>query len=192
MYADKYMKKTLRTGDLLFPDKLREKLADLVEWKNITVQGCGHEPVSVDEMYAWLEKYAFPWREYLCNTTEYLSAQADAGKSILFEAQLGALRDIDFGIYPYTSSSSTIAAYAPIGAGIPAKRLDSVVGIMKAYSSCVGEGPFVCELLAGGHYTVKPAPVRHDQAVPAASVGFERRRLRYGAYGCRVRPNSRS
>lgn len=108
------MKKTLRTGDLLFPDKLREKLADLVEWKNITVQGYGHEPVSVDEMYAWLEKYAFPWREYLCNTTEYLSAQADAGKSILFEAQLGALRDIDFGIYPYTSSSSTIASYAPI------------------------------------------------------------------------------
>ena len=94
VYADKYMKKTLRTGDLLFPDKLREKLADLVEWKNITVQGYGHEPVSVDEMYAWLEKYAFPWREYLCNTTEYLSAQADAGKSILFEAQLGALRDI--------------------------------------------------------------------------------------------------
>ena len=135
VYADKYMKKTLRTGDLLFPDKLRDKLADLVEWKNITVQGYGHEPVSVDEMYTWLEKYAFPWREYLCNTTEYLSAQADAGKSILFEAQLGALRDIDFGIYPYTSSSSTIAAYAPIGAGIPARRLDSVVGIMKAYSS---------------------------------------------------------
>ena len=134
------------------------------------MQGYGHEPVSVDEMYAWLEKYAFPWREYLCNTTEYLSAQADAGKSILFEAQLGALRDIDFGIYPYTSSSSTIAAYAPIGAGIPARRLDSVVGIMKAYSSCVGEGPFVCELFgeegdrlreAGGEYgaaTGRPAP----------------------------------
>ena len=101
VYADKYMKKTLRTGDLLFPDKLREKLADLVEWKNITVQGYGHEPVSVDEMCAWLEKYAFPWREYLCNTTEYLSAQADAGKSILFEAQLGALRDIDSVSYTH-------------------------------------------------------------------------------------------
>ena len=146
VYADKYMKKTLRTGDLLFPDKLREKLADLVEWKNITVQGYGHEPVSVDGMYKWLEEYAFPWREYLCNTTEYISEQADAGKSILFEAQLGALRDIDFGIYPYTSSSSTIAAYAPIGAGIPGRKLDLSVGIMKAYSSCVGEGPFTAEL----------------------------------------------
>ena len=146
VYADKYMKKTLRTGDLLFPDKLREKLADLVEWKNITVQGYGHEPVSVDEMYAWLEKYAFPWREYLCNTTEYLSAQADAGKSILFEAQLGALRDIDFGIYPYTTSSNVIGAYAPIGAGIPGHKLTNSVGVMKAYSSCVGDGPFVTEL----------------------------------------------
>ena len=69
-----------------------------------------------------------------------------AGKSVLFEAQLGALRDIDFGIYPFTSSSSTIAAYAPIGAGIPNHKLDKVVGVMKAYSTCVGEGPFTCEL----------------------------------------------
>jgi adenylosuccinate synthase len=79
----------------------------------------------------------------------------------MFEAQLGALRDIDFGIYPYTSSSSTIAAYAPIGAGIPGKKLDHTLGIMKAYSSCVGEGPFTCEFFgdeatklreAGGEY----------------------------------------
>ena len=79
----------------------------------------------------------------------------------MFEAQLGALRDIDFGIYPFTSSSSTIAAYAPIGAGVPNHKLDQVVGIMKAYSSCVGEGPFTCESFgeeaeklreAGGEY----------------------------------------
>mgnify|MGYP000724225714 CR=1 FL=1 len=188
VYADKYMKKTLRTGDLLFPDKLREKLADLVEWKNITVQGYGHEPVSVDEMYAWLEKYAFPWREYLCNTTEYLSAQADAGKSILFEAQLGALRDIDFGIYPYTSSSSTIAAYAPIGAGIPAKRLDSVVGIMKAYSSCVGEGPFVCELFGEEGDRLREAGAEYGAATgrPRRVGGFDVVASRYGVQmqGC--------
>ena len=83
------------------------------------------------------------------------------GKKILFEAQLGALRDIDFGIYPYTSSSSTIAAYAPIGAGVPNLKLTDSIGIIKAYSSCVGEGPFTCELFgeegdklreAGGEY----------------------------------------
>ena len=69
-----------------------------------------------------------------------------AGKSILFEAQLGALRDVDFGIYPYTTSSNVIGAYAPIGAGIPGRKLDHSIGIMKAYSSCVGDGPFTAEL----------------------------------------------
>lgn len=68
------------------------------------------------------------------------------GKKILFEAQLGALRDIDFGIYPFTSSSNVIGSYAPIGAGIPGHKLHKSIGIMKAYSSCVGEGPFTAEL----------------------------------------------
>ena len=70
----------------------------------------------------------------------------DAGKKIMFEAQLGALRDIDYGIYPYTTSSNTIGAYAPIGAGIPGRKLNKSIGIMKAYSSCVGDGPFTTEL----------------------------------------------
>ena len=66
-------------------------------------------------------------------------------KNILFEAQLGALRDIDYGIHPFTTSSNTLAAYAPVGAGLPEARLDEVVGVVKAYSTCVGEGPFTCE-----------------------------------------------
>mgnify|MGYP000780130463 FL=1 len=109
-------------------------------------------------------------------------AQADAGKSILFEAQLGALRDIDFGIYPYTSSSSTIAAYAPIGAGIPAKRLDSVVGIMKAYSSCVGEGPFVCELFGEEGDRLRKAGGEYGAATgrPRRVGGFDVVASRYG------------
>ena len=67
------------------------------------------------------------------------------GKNMLFEAQLGSLRDLDFGICPYTTSSNTIAAYAPIGAGVPAAKIDKVIGVVKAYSTCVGEGPFTCE-----------------------------------------------
>ena len=146
VYGDKYMKKALRMEDLLDPGSLGEKVAALVEWKNLTVEkGYGHAPVSAQETLSWLETYALPLREYVCDAGAYLDRAAEEGPSILFEAQLGALRDIDFGIYPYTSSSSTIAAYAPIGAGIPARRLDRVIGIMKAYSSCVGEGPFVCE-----------------------------------------------
>ena len=156
------MKKTLRMGDLLDLDNLEERVAGIVEWKNLTVEkGYGHVPIETKEMMAWLREFGLVWKDYICDTTAFLTEAADAGKSVLFEAQLGALRDIDYGIYPYTSSSSNIAAYAPIGSGIPAKRLDSVVGIMKAYSSCVGEGPFTCEYFgkeaedlreAGGEY----------------------------------------
>ena len=162
VYADKYMKKTVRAGDLCHLETIKEHLYDIVEWKNLTVAGgYKHEPVDPAEMYAWLETYGLPFKDYIKNTTEYLREATENGKSVMFEAQLGALRDIDFGIFPYTSSSSTIAAYAPIGAGIPAHKLDTVIGIMKAYSSCVGEGPFTCELFgkegdelreAGGEY----------------------------------------
>ena len=162
VYADKYMKKTLRMGDLRHPEVLKEKIADIVEWKNLTVSGgYGHEPISTEEMYRWIEKYAMPFADYVYDTTALLNRCEKEGKKILFEAQLGALRDIDFGIYPYTSSSSTIAAYAPIGAGVPNLKLTDSIGIIKAYSSCVGEGPFTCELFgeegdklreAGGEY----------------------------------------
>ena len=162
VYADKYMKKTLRMGDLRHPEILKEKIADIVEWKNLTVSGgYGHEPISAEEMYRWIKKYAMPFADYVCDTTALLNRCEKEGKKILFEAQLGALRDIDFGIYPYTSSSSTIAAYAPIGAGVPNLKLTDSIGIIKAYSSCVGEGPFACELFgeegdklreAGGEY----------------------------------------
>lgn len=162
VYADKYMKKAFRMGDLLHMDTLKKRLADVLEWKNLTVEG-GYKnaPVQVDEMFAWLEKYGTFFASFVCNTTEYLSDAMNDGKSIIFEAQLGALRDIDFGIYPYTSASTTLAAYAPIGAGAPFAKLDESIGIMKAYSSCVGEGPFTCEMfgeeaealrMAGGEY----------------------------------------
>ena len=147
-YGDKFMKKTLRMGDLVHMDAgVRKRLETIVEAKNLTMVNIyGQEPVSVEEMWAWCEKYAAIFKEYICDTGDYLSEADDAGKKIMFEAQLGALRDIDYGIYPYTSSSNTIGAYAPIGAGIPGRKLDLSIGIMKAYSSCVGDGPFTAEL----------------------------------------------
>lgn len=147
VYSDKYMKKALRMGDLCDPDAVENRLPGIVEWKNLTVEnGYEHTPITLAEVKAWLEKYGSVLKDYVCDTTEYLRSAIKAGKSVMFEAQLGALRDIDFGIYPFTSASSTIAAYAPIGAGIPFAHLDETVGIMKAYSSCVGAGPFTCEL----------------------------------------------
>jgi len=148
VYGDKYMKKGLRMGDLFEPeDVLREKVSDLLEYKNLIFKGVyGAEPNTVEEIMDWLKKYGDEIKPYVCDVTEYLGNAVAAGKNIMFEAQLGALRDIDFGIYPYTSSSNVISAYAPIGAGIPGCKVDYTLGIMKAYSTCVGEGPFTCEM----------------------------------------------
>ena len=82
---------------------------------------------------------------YIADTGEFLEQALSESKKVVLEAQLGAMRDIDYGIFPYTSSSSTISAYGPIGAGIPGQSLDHVVGVLKAYSTCVGAGPFVAE-----------------------------------------------
>lgn len=183
VYADKYMKKTVRMGDLLHPELLPEKLADLMEWKNLTVnKGYGHEAITPEAMLEWLNTYAMPFVPYITNTTKYLGGAAKAGKNIMFEAQLGALRDIDFGIYPYTSSSSTISAYAPIGAGIPQCRLDEVIGIMKAYSTCVGEGPFTCELFGDEGNALREAGGEYGAATgrPRRVGGFDVAASKYG------------
>ncbi len=145
IYADKYMKKAFRMGELLNPELMYARLEDIVAWKNLTVTAYGYPPVTVGDMKNYLKEYGEPLKDYVCDVGAYLNKADAEGKNIMFEAQLGALRDIDFGIVPYTSSSSTIAAYAPIGAGVPNLKLDSSIGIMKAYSSCVGAGPFTCE-----------------------------------------------
>ena len=145
-YSDKYQKKTVLAGDLLHPEYLKAQLSDLLEWKNLTLQNVyGAQPVTMDELWAWIETYGERIKPFIRDTGAYLHDAQAAGRSILFEAQLGALRDLDFGIYPYTTSSNTLAAFAPVGSGFPGARIDEVVGVVKAYSSCVGEGPFVCE-----------------------------------------------
>ena len=161
VYADKYMKKGIRMDDLYHMDVLEQKVKDIVEWKNLTITGYGHEPVKAEDMIAWLRKYGEVVLPYVTDVSKYLWNASKSGKRIMFEAQLGALRDIEFGIYPYTSSSTTLAGYATIGAGIPGVKLDNTIGIMKAYSTCVGEGPFTVEMFgdeaealrkAGGEY----------------------------------------
>ena len=139
---------TLRMGDLLhLDDAVKKRLVTMVDSKNLVMEGSYNAaPISVDEMWAWLEKYAAIFKDYICDVGQYLADADAAGKKVLFEAQLGALRDIDFGIYPYTTSSNVIGAYAPIGAGIPGHKLHNSIGVMKAYSSCVGDGPFTAEL----------------------------------------------
>ena len=146
-YSDKYQKKTVMAGELLHPKHLKEHLADLLEWKNLTLQKVyGAKGWTMEELMNWVDTYCEAVKPYITNTTAFLRDAQKAGKSILFEAQLGALRDLDYGIYPYTTSSNSVAAYAPVGSGLPTAKLDEVVGVVKAYSSGVGEGPFVCEM----------------------------------------------
>ena len=145
VYGDKYLKKTIMLGELFYPEYLKKRLEGILEWKNLTLKNVyGGKTYSLDEIWEWLMTYGERLKPYICDAGAYLRS-VDGKKNILFEAQLGVLRDIDFGIFPYTSSSAPLAAYAPIGAGMPGTRLDSVVGVVKAYSTCVGEGPFTAE-----------------------------------------------
>ncbi len=183
VYGDKYMKKALRMGDLNDTDSLRARLEGIVDWKNLTLErGYGARPVSVDEMMDYLKTYGEPLKDYIVDTGAYLEKALRDGKNIMFEAQLGALRDIDYGIYPYTSSSSTIAAYAPIGAGIPGARLDETVGIIKAYSTCVGEGPFTAEMFGPEADALRQAGAEYGAATgrPRRVGGFDCVASRYG------------
>ena len=146
-YADKFAKKTALVGELLYPEYLKSHLADLLEWKNLTLTKVyGAEPVTMADLEQWLNDYCEKIKPFICDTGAFLRSAQTQGKSILFEAQLGSLRDLDYGIHPYTTSSNPIAAYAPVGCGMPNVKIDQVVGVVKAYSSCVGEGPFTCEL----------------------------------------------
>ena len=169
-YADKFSKKTVLAGELFYPEELKSHLADLMEWKNLTLTSVySAEPYTMEMLEEWIDNFCEKIKPYVCDTGAFLKNAQNEGKKILFEAQLGSLRDLDYGIYPYTTSSNTTAAYAPIGSGLPSAKIDDVVGVVKAYSTCVGEGPFVCEMFgdeaeelrkAGAEYGAKTGRAR--------------------------------
>ena len=163
-YSDKYQKKTVLAGELLYPEHLKAHLQDLMEWKNLTLTSVyGAQGVTMAQLEAWIDTYCAKIKPFICDTGAFLRKAQSEGKQILFEAQLGALRDLDYGIYPYTTSSNAIASYAPVGSGLPSAKVEEVIGVVKAYSTCVGEGPFVCEMFG-------------EEAEALRAAGFE-----YGA-----------
>ena len=186
VYSDKYQKKTVMLGELLYPEHLKAHLASILEWKNLIIHNVyGAEPYKLEDMLAWCEEFGGKLRPFLCDVPKYLYEAEKAGKNIMFEAQLGALRDIDFGIFPYTSSSSSIAGYACVGAGMPGSHVDRTVGIVKAYSTCVGEGPFTAEW-----FGEEAENLREKGGEYGASTGRPRRvgpiDLVATRYGCRI------
>ncbi|WP_437130982.1 adenylosuccinate synthase [Peptostreptococcus russellii] len=184
VYGDKYMKKGIRMGELLDnKEELKERLKGIIEWKNLMIEkGYGKEAISFDEMWAYLEEYGEIVKHFVCDTGIFLNESNKNGKEIMFEAQLGALRDIDYGIYPFTSSSSTIASYAPIGAGVPNLKVSKSIGIMKAYSTCVGEGPFTAEMFGDKAEELRKAGNEYGAATgrPRRVGGFDILASRYG------------
>ncbi|HUV43786.1 MAG TPA: adenylosuccinate synthase [Dehalococcoidales bacterium] len=146
-YGDKYLKKGIQVGELLYPEYMADRVSDLLEWKNAVLTSVyGGEPHTLAATLSWLKEYGGKAKDFICNTTVLLEGAVVEGKNILLEGQLGALRDIHYGIYPMTTSSSPLTAFAPIGAGLFSRPIDNVIGVVKAFSTCVGEGPFVTEL----------------------------------------------
>lgn len=148
-YAYKAMRKSLRFEDLLNLDNAKKKLETIVPVVNDQMASYKIEPYTVEALFAKCQDWAKTFGHMIVNPVGFLHDMIDADKSILFEGQLGAMKDIDLGIFPYVTSSNPIAAYAAVSGGFPAKKIDKVIGVAKAFSSAVGAGPFPTEEFGG-------------------------------------------
>ena len=145
-YADKAARSGLRFGDLLQPHWLEARLDNALRTVNRKIEILGGEAVDGQELYARCLDYAAKLGPRIIDTVPVLRQALAANEDILLEGQLGVMRDLDWGIYPYVTSSNPTAAFAASGAGLPARTIDRVIGVVKAYSTCVGDGPFPVEL----------------------------------------------
>ncbi|MHB8097057.1 MAG: adenylosuccinate synthase [Erysipelotrichaceae bacterium] len=145
-YSDKYAKIGFQISELFDEQWVSDKLDRILPAKNILLEHLYHaEPLKKEDIYKELMEYRESISPFVHDTVKFFQTSMDENKQILLEGQLGALRDPDFGIYPYSTSSSTLAFYGPIGAGLP-YSIDEVYAVTKAYSSSVGAGPFVSEI----------------------------------------------
>ena len=146
-YSDKYAKIGFQVSELFDEDTLKEKVVRIAEQKNILLEHMYHKPlIDPDELLETLHEYRDIVKPYVADVSLFLNNAIKEGKTILLEGQLGTLKDPDFGIYPMVTSSSTLAAYGAIGAGIPPYEIKDIITVVKAYSSAVGGGEFVSEI----------------------------------------------
>ena len=147
-YSDKYAKIGFQVSELFGdPDELMDKVKNVCTLKNVLLEHLYHQPLlQPDEVFAELMEYKKMIAPYVCDVSAYLHEALKEGKNILLEGQLGSLKDPDHGIYPMVTSSSTLAAYGAIGAGIPPYEIKNITAVVKAYSSAVGAGAFVSEI----------------------------------------------
>ena len=146
-YSDKYAKIGFQVSELFDEEHLKEKLASVCATKNVLLEHLYHKPLlNVDELFAELMEYKKMVEPYVCDVSLYLWNALKEGKEVLLEGQLGSLKDPDHGIYPMVTSSSTLAGYGAVGAGLPPYEIKQIVTVCKAYSSAVGAGAFVSEI----------------------------------------------
>lgn len=146
-YSDKYLKIGIQVADLFSEKTLAARIKGALASKNVLLKGLyNRSPLDDEAVLAELAPHIPKLRPFVTDTTTMLRDALGQGKKIILEGQLGALRDPDHGIYPFTTSSSTLAGFATVGAGIPATGIDRIIAVVKAYSSCIGAGPFVTEL----------------------------------------------
>lgn len=146
-YSDKYAKIGFQVSELFDEELLQEKVERICEMKNVLLEHLYHKPlIDPKELLATLHEYRDMVAPYVCDVSAFLDKALKEGKTVLLEGQLGTLKDPDHGIYPMVTSSSTLAAYGAIGAGLPPYEIKQIVTVCKAYSSAVGAGAFVSEL----------------------------------------------
>ena len=188
-YSDKFAKIGFQVSELFDEETLREKTERVCELKNVMLEHLYHQPqVDPKELYATLLEYRDMVAPYVCDVSAYLYDALKAGKNILLEGQLGSLKDPDHGIYPMVTSSSTLAAYGAIGAGIPPYEIRQITTVVKAYSSAVGAGAFVSEIF--GDEAEELRRRGGDGGEYGATTGRPRRMGWFDAvasrYGCRI------
>ena len=188
-YSDKYAKIGIQVSELFDDDVIREKIERVCEQKNILLEHLYHKPLlDVEELLETCRQYRDMIAPYVCDVSAYLHQAIAEGKTILLEGQLGSLKDPDHGIYPMVTSSSTLAAYGAIGAGIPPYEIKDIITVVKAYSSAVGAGAFVSEIF--GDEADELRRRGGDGGEFGATTGRPRRMGWFDAvatrYGCRI------
>ena len=188
-YADKALKVGVQVADLFAAKRLRARLEASLVAKNVLLEHLYGKPsIAVDDLLPGLLRDAERIEPFVCDTTSLLHDALASGRRILLEGQLGALRDPDHGIYPYPTSSSPLAGFAAVGAGIPPYCIERIVAVVKAYSTCVGAGPFVTEIVGAEAHELRERG--GDAGEYGATTGRPRRVGWLDAvatrYGCRV------
>lgn len=188
-YSDKYAKTGFQVSELYDEKSLKEKVYRICEMKNVLLEHLYHKPaINPEELFQTLLQYKEMIDPYVCDVSKYLHEAIRAGKNILLEGQLGSLKDPDHGIYPMVTSSSTLAAYGAIGAGIPPYEIKNITTVVKAYSSAVGAGAFVSEIF--GDEADELRRRGGDGGEFGATTGRPRRMGWFDAvasrYGCRI------